>query len=96
MTRRAQKPNALLLRCRSAAIALMEAHAKTVMVGRTLMQQAMPITFGAKVAQWLWGLAQAHLGERLRAVRVPKSQPSRRRKRVVHFYDISFERPPKR
>ena len=50
----------------------------------------------AQQAQPLGGLVQAHLGERLRAVRVPNSQPSRRRKRVVHFYDISFESPPKR
>jgi len=57
--------NALLLRCRSAAIALMEAHAKTVMVGRTLMQQALPITFGVKVAHWAIGLEQSrrHLAE---------------------------------
>lgn len=51
--------NALLLRCRSAAIALMEAHTKTVMVGRTLMQQALPITFGVKVAHWAIGLEQS-------------------------------------
>ena len=46
-------------------VALMHRHAQTPMIGRTLMQQAMPITFGAKVAQWLWGLAQSEkrLGE---------------------------------
>ena len=49
----------LLLRCRSAATALMETHAETPMVGRTLMQQALPITFGVKVAHWAVGLEQA-------------------------------------
>lgn len=39
--------------------ALMQRHRDTPMVGRTLMQQALPITFGAKVGQWLWGLHQA-------------------------------------
>lgn len=49
----------LLRRCRSAALALMQAHETTVMVGRTLMQQALPITFGVKVAHWGIGLEQA-------------------------------------
>ncbi|MFC3283344.1 class-II fumarase/aspartase family protein [Litchfieldella rifensis] len=49
----------LLQRCRAAAIALMQAHDETVMVGRTLMQQALPITFGVKVAHWALGLEQA-------------------------------------
>lgn len=48
----------LLRRCRAAAISLMQAHAATVMVGRTLMQQALPITFGVKVAHWALGLEQ--------------------------------------
>lgn len=48
-----------LAECRRNGFALMDRHARTPMIGRTLMQQAMPITFGAKVAQWLWGLAQA-------------------------------------
>ncbi|WP_129138992.1 class-II fumarase/aspartase family protein [Modicisalibacter coralii] len=62
-----------LTRCRhllgeaiDAGRGLMIAHRETPMVGRTLMQQALPITFGAKVGQWLWGLHQA--GERLDAV----------------------------
>ncbi len=45
---------------------LMRRHRDTPMIGRTLMQQALPITFGAKVAQWAWGLAQAE--RRLQAV----------------------------
>ncbi|KXS38045.1 MAG: 3-carboxy-cicis-muconate cycloisomerase [Halomonadaceae bacterium T82-2] len=62
-----------LMRCRTllteaiaAGRVLMTTHRDTPMVGRTLMQQALPITFGAKVAQWLWGLHQA--GERLDTV----------------------------
>ncbi len=59
----------LLLRCRSAATALMETHIETPMVGRTLMQQALPITFGVKVAHWAIGLEQAR--RRLSAVELP-------------------------
>lgn len=51
--------DALLVRCRAAAITLMQAHDDTVMVGRTLMQQALPITFGVKVAHWALSLEQA-------------------------------------
>lgn len=46
--------------------ALMERHCSTPMSGRTLTQQALPITFGAKVAQWLTGLLAAE--QRLQAV----------------------------
>ncbi|MBT2789045.1 MULTISPECIES: adenylosuccinate lyase family protein [unclassified Halomonas] len=55
----------LLMRCRTAALALMDAHIDTPMVGRTLMQQALPITFGVKVAHWAIGLEQSrrHLVE---------------------------------
>ena len=59
----------LLLRCRSAATALMDTHIDTPMVGRTLMQQALPITFGVKVAHWAIGLEQAR--RRLSAVELP-------------------------
>ena len=48
-----------LVEARGHGSALMTAHARTPMIGRTLMQQALPITFGAKVAHWLGGLAQA-------------------------------------
>ncbi|WP_104204354.1 class-II fumarase/aspartase family protein [Billgrantia saliphila] len=51
--------DALLLRCRAAAVELMKTHEQSVMVGRTLMQQALPITFGVKVAHWAIGLEQA-------------------------------------
>lgn len=61
--------DALLVRCRAAAEALMVAHDKTPMVGRTLMQQALPITFGVKVAHWAIGLEQAR--RRLAGVELP-------------------------
>ncbi|RJS91097.1 lyase family protein [Salinisphaera sp. Q1T1-3] len=44
----------------------MTAHRGTPMPGRTLTQQALPITAGAKIAQWMHGLLAA--GLRLRAV----------------------------
>ena len=58
-----------LQRCRSAALVLMESHAQTPMVGRTLMQQALPITFGVKVSHWAIGLEQSR--RRLRALELP-------------------------
>ena len=58
--------DALLERCRKASIDLMTGHEGTVMVGRTLMQQALPITFGVKVAHWALGLEQAR--RRLKAL----------------------------
>jgi 3-carboxy-cis,cis-muconate cycloisomerase len=48
----------------TALIALAEKHRGTIMSGRTLMQQALPITFGFKAAVWLSGLTAA--AERLR------------------------------
>jgi 3-carboxy-cis,cis-muconate cycloisomerase len=42
-----------------AAARLAEAHRDTVMAGRTLLQQALPTTFGAKCAAWLAGLDDA-------------------------------------
>ena len=59
----------LLQRCRTAAVALMDEHAGTPMVGRTLMQQALPITFGVKVAHWAVGLEQSR--RRLADVKLP-------------------------
>ena len=59
----------LLLRCRSAALKLMDTHINTPMVGRTLMQQALPITFGVKVAHWAIGLEQSR--RRLDEVELP-------------------------
>lgn len=42
-----------------AAAALAQAHRTTLMAGRTLLQQALPITFGLKAAGWLAGLDDA-------------------------------------
>jgi 3-carboxy-cis,cis-muconate cycloisomerase len=39
--------------------ALAERHRHTVMAGRTLLQQALPITFGGKAAGWLLGVIDA-------------------------------------
>ncbi|WP_275286754.1 class-II fumarase/aspartase family protein [Halomonas elongata] len=61
--------DSLLSRCRRVALSLMRAHEKTPMVGRTLMQQALPITFGVKVAHWALGLEQAR--RRLAALAEP-------------------------
>ncbi|OWV11148.1 3-carboxy-cis,cis-muconate cycloisomerase [Micromonospora wenchangensis] len=47
-----------------AAARLADTHRDTVLVARTLGQQAAPTTFGLKAAGWLTGLAQA--GDRLR------------------------------
>ena len=43
----------------SAAAALAAAHRDTVMIGRTLLQQAVPVTFGLVAAGWLTGLDDA-------------------------------------
>ncbi len=46
-------------RIMSALAALAEAHAATPMLGRTLLQGALPITFGLKVANWLLTVDEA-------------------------------------
>lgn len=38
---------------------LTKQHSQTVMIGRTLMQQARPITFGLKTTKWLQGIRSA-------------------------------------
>jgi 3-carboxy-cis,cis-muconate cycloisomerase len=43
----------------AACAGLAREHRETVMAGRTLMQQAQPITFGLKAAGWLSGVAAA-------------------------------------
>jgi 3-carboxy-cis,cis-muconate cycloisomerase len=50
-----------------AAARLARTHRDTVMAGRTLLQQAVPITFGLKAAGWMSGLDRA--AARLRAFR---------------------------
>lgn len=42
-----------LLELSAACAALAEGHRRTLMAGRTLLQQAAPITFGLKAARWL-------------------------------------------
>ena len=46
-------------RCAAALAALAEQHRQTIMVGRTLTQHAVPITFGLKAAGWLDGVLDA-------------------------------------
>ena len=58
---------ASLLRLGTECAALAEQHRRTIMPGRTLLQQALPITFGLKAARWL-GLVARQL-ESLRDLR---------------------------
>jgi 3-carboxy-cis,cis-muconate cycloisomerase len=58
--------SARLLDVGAACESLAERHRRTGMAGRTLLQQAVPITFGLKAARWV-GLATRAV-ERLRAV----------------------------
>lgn len=51
--------DAALGRAAEACAALARAHAGLVMAGRTLLQQALPISFGLKAAGWLAGLDDA-------------------------------------
>ncbi len=53
----------------AACAALAREHRGTVMAGRTLMQQAVPVTFGLKAAGWLAGVSGARA--RLRELRLP-------------------------
>ena len=55
-----------LTRLANAAAKLAQAHRKTVMLGRTLLQPATPITFGLKAAQWLVAVRESRT--RLRAI----------------------------
>jgi 3-carboxy-cis,cis-muconate cycloisomerase len=47
------------VRLANALAAMAEAHAATPMLGRTLLQAALPITFGPKVGGWLQGVDEA-------------------------------------
>jgi len=54
-----------------AAAGLAAAHRDTVMTGRTLLQQAVPVTFGLVAAGWLTGLDEARANlDRVRAGRL--------------------------
>ena len=54
-----------LRRLQQALITLSEQHESTVMLGRTLMQAAPPVTFGLKAAGWLGAISRSH--ERMEA-----------------------------
>jgi len=56
-----------LSKAAGAALGLAREHRDTPMAGRTLLQQAAPITFGLKAARWLVALDEA--GERLASAR---------------------------
>jgi 3-carboxy-cis,cis-muconate cycloisomerase len=49
-----------LLQLENALVRLAETHAHTVMLGRTLLQAAPPITFGLKAAGWLGSIQRSH------------------------------------
>ena len=49
-----------LTRLGAACAGLARSHRDTLMAGRTLLQQALPMTFGLKAASWLTGVQAAH------------------------------------
>jgi len=51
-----------LARAADAAAALAAAHRDSIMIGRTLLQQAVPVTFGLVAAGWLASLDEARAG----------------------------------
>jgi 3-carboxy-cis,cis-muconate cycloisomerase len=51
-----------LARAAGAASALADAHRTSIMIGRTLLQQAVPVTFGLVAAGWLTSLDEARDG----------------------------------
>jgi 3-carboxy-cis,cis-muconate cycloisomerase len=51
-----------LNRAAAAAAGLADAHRSTIMIGRTLLQQAVPVTFGLVAAGWLTGVDEAREG----------------------------------
>lgn len=64
-----------LLILKAELIKITEKHKKTVMVGRTLLQQARPITFGLKTSAWLEGVCRS----------IERIQESRNRLLVVQL-----------
>jgi 3-carboxy-cis,cis-muconate cycloisomerase len=65
---------ALARRVGDAVAALARRHAKTPMVARTLLQPAVPVSFGWKAAVWLSGIAHSYGGFSLAAVQARKLQ----------------------
>jgi 3-carboxy-cis,cis-muconate cycloisomerase len=51
-----------LARAAGAAAGLAETHRTSIMIGRTLLQQAVPVTFGLVAAGWLTGVDEAREG----------------------------------
>ncbi|HME63889.1 MAG TPA: lyase family protein, partial [Streptosporangiaceae bacterium] len=51
-----------LAQAAAAAAGLADAHRSTIMIGRTLLQQAVPVTFGLVAAGWLTSLDEARAG----------------------------------
>ena len=51
-----------LVRAADAAAGLATAHRDSIMIGRTLLQQAVPVTFGLVAAGWLTSLDEARAG----------------------------------
>jgi 3-carboxy-cis,cis-muconate cycloisomerase len=51
-----------LARAAEAAAALADVHRSTIMIGRTLLQQAVPVTFGLVAAGWTAALDEARAG----------------------------------
>jgi 3-carboxy-cis,cis-muconate cycloisomerase len=70
----AERLLSLATRAGDAAAVLAKRHAKTPMVARTLLQPAVPVTFGWKAAVWLSGLAHARAGFSIAASNVRKLQ----------------------
>jgi 3-carboxy-cis,cis-muconate cycloisomerase len=63
LARRAIDSAAASLRAAAdSAAALADAHRESLMIGRTLLQQAVPVTFGTVAANWLSGLDSARNG----------------------------------
>jgi 3-carboxy-cis,cis-muconate cycloisomerase len=55
----------------ASAATLAQVHAGTIMVGRTLLQQAVPVTFGLVASSWLTGIDEARQGlHRIRTSRL--------------------------
>jgi 3-carboxy-cis,cis-muconate cycloisomerase len=61
-------------RAGDAAAVLAKRHAKTPMVARTLLQPAVPVTFGWKASVWLSAIARARAGFSMAATNVRKLQ----------------------
>jgi 3-carboxy-cis,cis-muconate cycloisomerase len=51
-----------LAQAAAAAVGLADAHRSTIMIGRTLLQQAVPVTFGLVAAGWLTSVDEARAG----------------------------------